>query len=172
MANGDVIKGVDSRNSTAVKAAAMQSMVASNDVKGMNDLWNSSKNWTGESGDKLRGSLADSLQGASGKPGYFSQGAIAGLRLNGHDNTTKTIEAAIKANAYSGAKIASADKDELNVVADIAVNSATLSTSEKQQLINNANDALTDPELSKIIGKNKDNVINIRNHTQPPTPLP
>jgi hypothetical protein len=164
-------KGIDPSRSAAMHAAAVQSVVASNDIRGINEMWDKSKSWTGPEGDKLRATLADSLQSSSSRPAYIGQGAIAGLRLGQHSSAIKTIESAIQANAYSAAKIAVGDQDELNVIAKIAATSADLPAEAKARLLDAARTAITDPELNRTITKNADQVRNIANGSAPAVDL-
>ena len=160
--------------SPAMQQAAIRSVVANNDVKGMGELWDQSRTWRAEDGgDDLRSTLADSMQASLSRPAYFGQGAIAALRLNTHNDSNKTVVEAIKANAYSPSKLASADKDELNVVATVAATSTdpTLTIDHRKQLTDNAHTALTDPELASVVSKNKDHITNIQDGDMPRVPL-
>ncbi|HUC96686.1 MAG TPA: hypothetical protein VMR16_03425, partial [Candidatus Saccharimonadales bacterium] len=161
LSSGGKTAGFDASKSVASQATAMDSMVASNDVDGINNLWNESKSWTGANGDKLRSKLADSLQSSSSRPTYLGQGAIAKLRLNQHDTTEGTIKSAIEQNAYSAAKIASADGDELTAVSKIAYESGTVSQEAQDALANNAVTAMNTPSLSTLISKNIGQVTDI-----------
>lgn len=161
--------------STAMRSAAIQSAVATNDVATMNSLWNQAKSWTGEDGGKLRTVLADSLQSSSIRPGYFSQGAIAGLRTNTHGLAEATIREAIKNNTYSAEKIAAADKDELNVIAQTLYENKGLpddspfkiESEAVERILANTTKALTDPRIAPRIGKNIEQIQNIKNGVAP-----
>ena len=163
-------KILDASKNANLKYAAMQSVVATNDVKGINDLWNESLSWgKGPEANKRRAVFGDALQASSGRPGWFGQGAIAAMRQGANKDYRATVVEAIEKNVYSAAKQAAADNDELNIIADVAhdVNSG-LSPSGLSQLIANADKALTDPILSKTIGKNIENVTNIKLNIEPP----
>ncbi|MGH7218303.1 MAG: hypothetical protein ACREGE_02585 [Candidatus Microsaccharimonas sp.] len=161
--------------STAIRAAAIQNSVATNDVAAINSLWNDSNSWKGKEGDQLREAFADSLQGSSARPAYLSQGAIAGLRTGGQPgsaplNVKSTIEEALRNNTYSPEKIAGADKDELNIVAQvlnenhaIADQGGTPRISDKQResVLVNAEKALTDARIGASVGKNREQIENI-----------
>lgn len=173
---GSVTKGgrtFDGAKSLATQKSALQQMVTSNDVEGMNAAWNSN---VVRNSSELRSTFADALQSASGRPSYFSQGAIAGLRqepkgdaLNQAPlNIDQTIENAIKAGAYSAEKIAGADKDDLAQIVRVMNASKTLSDDAKQSVMINAEAALTDDRLKNVVGKNKEQIQNIVNHN--PTP--
>ncbi len=166
--NGTVFNGA---TSTAVRAAAIQTAVQSNDVAAINTLWNQSKTWEGESGDKLRTAFADGLQSSSARPTYIGQGAMAALRINKHDDITKTVETAINVNAYSSEKIANADNDELNVVAQVLSSSPNLDPKAKAKTADNATKALNDERLSSAVSKNIKNVENISLQRKPKSPI-
>lgn len=163
-----------------MQAAAIQQAVASNDVEAINTLWNDSRNWQGEEGSRLRSTLADSLQASGGRPAYYGQGAIASLRTNEHQSAHETVMRAIESNAYSAQRIAGADQEELNVLAQVLAEQhampATgpleqgqrrLSDDVVQQVLANAEQALTDPRISPTIGKNLDQVRNIQGFRAP-----
>lgn len=160
----------------ATRAAAIEQIVASNDIKGMADLWNESKTWEGEEGRLLRASFARSLQSSSNRPTYYGAGALAALKLNNHSSHENTLTDAVAAGAYSPEKIASADKDELNEVARVskAKSAADPSyTPSHTKLQTDANIALTDRNLAPRMSKNRDNAAYLANlpGSSAPTPL-
>jgi len=162
----------DAGKDSAVQAAAIRSVVQSNDVRGMNELWDQSKTWTGAHGDEMRNVLAKSMEGSSGRPAWFGAGAIAQLKLNGHDNSKTTMIGAVKAGAYSPAKIAAADKDELHALSEaVDWNTDPSLLPVQQKLVNDAHTALSDPELKRTMGKNLERVIQIRDGKPPAGPL-
>jgi len=161
LANGGQVAGLDSNANRAVRAAAIDNVVHTNDIEGINDLLNQSNTMD----RKTRESLADSLASASTKPGYVSQGALASLRqgtlTGGADTAGNPISiskqlavSAVNNNTYSVEKIAKGDRDELEFIAGVAAdpvngtNNATLSA--------NATAAKTDPRFSGQISKNTD----------------
>lgn len=160
---------MDSKSNNNLKLAAIRNVVSTNDVKGMSDLWDDSINWKGPEGQKQRLLFSDSLQASSNRPNYFTQGAIAKMRAGTIGNMTSDVVVdAIKNNRYSPSKIASADKDELHVVATIANTDARVAgTAEHRALQNNALEALTDPILSKQINQNIGHVTDIMNDNSP-----
>jgi hypothetical protein len=167
--------------SSAIRAAAIQNAVATNDVAAINSLWNDSNNWKGKEGDQLREAFADSLQSSSGRPAYLSQGAIAGLRTGGQPgapamNVKSTIEEALRNNTYSPEKIANADKDELNIIAQVLKENHTaaaegktpmISDDMRQSVLINAEKALTDERISASVGKNREQIQNIVGFREP-----
>jgi hypothetical protein len=168
LAGGGSAGGLDASTNLALRRAAMQSVVASNDIHGMNNLVDDSRSWTGDSGDKMRKTLADSLASSSARPAYIGQGAIAAIKNNSNTSTAQElVEKAIADNAYSPEKIAKADKDELNFVANVVKNNTTITTTDRVRLSANATRALQDPKLSQTIGKNLENVQHIEDGTAP-----
>lgn len=161
---------LDASSSLAMKRAAMQSVVDSNDIKGINNLVDQSRTWDAGNPDteKLRQSLADSLSSSANRPAYIGQSALQNIREGNAKSSSEMIEGAIANNTYSAEKIAKTDKDELHVVAEMAVSSTNVTTADKQKLVDNAHTALTDPQLARTIGKNIDNVVRLRDHTAPP----
>lgn len=156
-AGGDVgnLKG----SSHAVRSAAMKKVIDTQDVDGINDLLNN----YGSMDDKTRQSFADHLESSSSRPKYISNGAIGELRqktLKAHENTKKVsdelIAKAIENNTYSVDKIASADKDELQRVVDVAKSDQV--PTNNTQIIENATKAQTDPRFAGQIGKNVEQV--------------
>jgi hypothetical protein len=157
---GNVVMANTDKN---LRSAAIQKMVATNDVKGINDAWDTSSTWD----DSLRLTFAASLQSSSSRPAYITGGALEDLRQGGAANiktTQQRVEEAINKNVYSAEKIATADKDELHVVANAAhsgVRSGAIQAAEHMVLVRNAALAQTDPILSTKIGKNAGHVTDI-----------
>jgi hypothetical protein len=173
LAGGGEITTADGRklnagSDIALQRAAMQSVADTADIKGMNDLVDQSKGWSGANGDKLRQSLADTIGASGNRPSYMSQGNLEKVRQGQGKSSTEMIEEAIGNNTYSAEKIATTDKDELNAVAAVAAASTNVSVAEKQKLVNNAHEALTDDKLKVKVGKNLAVVQNIRTNTPPP----
>jgi hypothetical protein len=143
------------------KIAAMQMTVDAGDFKGLNTLVDS----IGSSGSKeMRNALADALKNSKNKPSYISQGDISKLRTGSTISSTDMIRDSVAKNTYSAQTMASADKDELALVGDYAVNNGSgLSTEARQNFVNNANTALTDPQLARQLGKNLDVIKEVKN---------
>jgi hypothetical protein len=137
-------RGEGAGQDKAIQAAAIQRTVASNDVKGMSELWDASRGWTGTDAPEMRSVLAKSMESSSGRPAYYGAGAIAQMKLGGHSTVKDTIVSAVNDGAYSAAKIATADKDELTSVAQVV----------HQKLVDDASAAYSDPELRRTMGKN------------------
>ncbi|UTX51364.1 hypothetical protein KI440_00125 [Candidatus Saccharibacteria bacterium TM7i] len=151
--------GMQLNGSGAMRAAAVQQAVASNDISQINDLWDQSRSWGNDKeGNTLRQTLADSLASSSSRPGYIGQGALAGLRTGSNDSIENTIKEAVKANAYSPEKIATADKDELAMVTKTISGDSGLTDDQKQSFMLNAEKALTDENLNVKISKNRDEI--------------
>ena len=176
IAGGGKAKGLDGGSDFATRSAAIQRVVASNDIRGMNDLWDQSKNWTGPEGDKLRTVFARSLESSGGRPAYYGAGALAALKLNQHDTAKKTVADAVTAGAYSPEKIAKADKDELQEVQNVVHAKSDPTSTDydasylpiHQRLVNDAHKALNDPLLSVTLGKNRQNIEHVRNNSSLP----
>lgn len=144
------------------RIAAMQMTVDSADFKGINKLIdaNSGPGATKE----LQRALADALKNSSSRPGYVGQKAISEIRDGTAGKSEELMTKAINGGAYSAEAIATGDKDELSLVGNHAIHSTdgTLTLAGRQNFINNASTALTDPELSRKLGKNKATVEHIR----------
>lgn len=163
IANGGSAKGVNGSD-LAARTAAFQHMAARGDFEGMNQTWDAVKSSDDQS---LRKSLADSLASSSNRPAWMGQGSLQDMREGTAINSTQLVEKAIKDNAYSPDKIATADKEELKIIANVNSSSTNLTTDEKQRLLNNAGTALKDADLSAKISKNVDVVDAIRTNTIP-----
>lgn len=166
---GNVVMGNTDKN---LRAAAIQKMVATNDVRGINEAWDTSSTWD----DSLRQTFASSLQSSSTRPAYITGGALEGLRQGGTRIGTiqEKVESAINTNIYSAEKIATADKDELSVVANVShssVRSGRISSDQQMALIDNATRARTDPMLSAKIGKNAGHIEDISTGSTAREPL-
>lgn len=162
----------------ASRMAAIDHVTSTNDIAGMNQLWDASQSWTGSEGDKLRSHLAKSIQGSGSKPSYFGAGALESLRTNQHGGTSssKLMTDAVAADAYSPEKVAGADKDELAAVyhadRDRSATDASYATSHGSKLSGAASQALSDPQLNRTVGKNRAAVEGIAGgpgSTPPPT---
>lgn len=181
IAAGGTAKSIDGKkvfkgSDTATRMAAISKIVESNDIAGMNQLWESSQTWEGQEGDKLRSHLARSLQSSSSKPAYFGAGMLENLRTNQHGKATdgtKTAQglmtAAIAADAYAPDKIVGTDKDELAAVyhanKERALVDSAYATSHGSKLQSAAAAALADPQLERAIGKNRANINHISGAT-------
>lgn len=154
-----------SGSSTAVRAAAIENVVKSNDVYQINKIWNDSINWHDEKGNELRSVFADSLASSSARPAYIGQGAIAALKSSTekepHAQMYKIVETAIANNTYSPEKIVLADKDELAAVDVVRDTSAELTIEHKNRFTDNARKVLSDDRLKVRMGKNTENITKI-----------
>jgi hypothetical protein len=178
--SGEVIRDgkviVSGKKDYGMRDAATKHMVASNDVRGMKQLWDKSTTAGGGIDDRQRRIFADSLQASSSRPTYYGQGAIAQMRTAAHDSTDDTIESAINAGAYSAEKVAGADKDELAEVSRVAKmrgqigGTGKITVASHQRLIDNAYKAMTDPILSAKVAKNLGKVDDIRQGKYTPEP--
>lgn len=162
------------KGNVAMRQAAIKDMVKTNNVKGINELWDSTISMGDSQNEKyIRNTFANSLLSSSSRPAYLGGGAIGAMRIhdqsvNGQKSHTDTIKSAIDSNTYSAAKIASADKDELKVVESVLSNSAEYTYggskhSEARRIIENARQAVNNPEIYNL-NKNLDITKKIANN--------
>lgn len=175
LAMGGTQAGLDGGSNRAIRAAAMQNVVNSHDVDGVNSLLDD----VGNMDAKTREALADSLQNSKEKPAYVGQGTIAGIRQGSavvNANTgARDVDAsgneisvsqqlavnAVNNNTYSVDRIANGDKDELEFIAGVAADPDR--ATNNAQLAANAQTAKTDPKYSGQISKNANVVDDISN---------
>lgn len=174
LSQGGSAGGLNAKESLALKTAAMQMTIDSQDIEGTNSLLNIAAKPTGSPGGmdlETRRSFADSLLASSGKPSYVGAGAIAGIRAEDDPavarlNSTDLAIDAINKNVYSQDKLANASKDELTHIFNVAQGKAVLPITavgvQTAQIKQNANDALANPLYSGRISKQITEVTNIR----------
>lgn len=172
------IDGVDGsgnavKSSKAMQIAAIQHQ-AQTSVDNINDLLNDAAKGGWDS--KSRQALADTLASSSSRPAYVGQKALEDIR-QGVSKTAETLAAeAVSAGTYSADKIASADKDEVRFVGEVAVNHNPGSDPVNQKawadakatLEANATTALNDTRLNVKLGKSKKQVEAVSNGVVPP----
>lgn len=167
---------LNAQGSLAMRSAAMKQTIDAVNMDGINAIWDQVREAEGPEGDKLRASFANHLQGASYRPAYIGQGAIASLReptykideatgerVLGTADSKTLIERAVSANAYSPERLAKTDQEEIKTVVS-AMNNASpelVKSGKITELRENAMTALTDPELSTSINKNMDQLITL-----------
>ncbi len=159
-----VTKPVTLGDSDAMRKAAIQQQVASGQADKISALVDQ---YGGQKSEESK-TLANALQSSSGRPGWIGAGAIEAIRQgeavgkNGLSTTETQIEGAIKSGAYSPEKMASADADDLKMVADYVHKTNQNATPEQKAqrdlLVKNAQTALSDPILSTKLGKRGSNV--------------
>jgi hypothetical protein len=151
-------------DSDAMRKAAIKQQVASGQADKISELVNQ---YGGTKGEESK-TLANALQSSSGRPGWIGAGAIEAIRQgkavgrNGLSATQTQMEGAINSGAYSADKMATADADELRMLADY-VHGTNASATPAQQvaraaLVQSAQTALSDPILSTKLGKRGSNV--------------
>lgn len=171
IAHGRGGKSIDGKRTykkgdTATQMAGIDKVVASNDIAGMNELWEASQSWTGPDADRMRTHLANRIQSSSSKPAYFGAGALEMLRTNQHGQASNGVQsanqlmtAAVAGDAYSPEKIAKTDKDELAAVYNAsearAAADVTFAVSHGTKLADSAAAALADTQLDRGIDKNR-----------------
>jgi hypothetical protein len=160
LSQGNAAGGLSSTH--AMRTAAMQNVVNSHDITGVNQLLDNVRSMD----EKTRESFADSLANSKERPQYVGQTAISEIRQ--HDgittiakNSTQLVATAIDNNTYSVDKIANGDREELQYVLKIAQDS-TVRTNNKQ-LKANAKTAMTDTKYAGQISKNAGVVEDISN---------
>jgi hypothetical protein len=91
LAIGKTVRGIDGNKNIAMRQAAIKQMVASNDIAGINTLWDDTTKMPddGQNEKFIRNTFADSLMASSARPTYLGAGAIAGMR--GH-TTSQVFE--------------------------------------------------------------------------------
>ena len=146
----------------SMRRAAVEKMVATNDITGINQMVSSSHgaNWSPE--DRIH--LADTLGSSSNRPAYIGQGALGQIRDGKQQNIQGLVKSAIDNNAYSSAKIAGGDADELTFVAQTA---AELGGDTHDKIASAAQDALSDGHLAPTITKNMAQVNNLARKEAP-----
>lgn len=188
----------DFRGNVAMQQAAIKQMVTTNDVKGMNSMWDKTGAMDESQNSKyMRNTFANSLLASSNRPAYFAAGSIAAMKTHkGQLGTNDTIATALMVNTYSADKIAREDKDALAAVnyvinhkdandigKDIAeakdynfvpkdADDQKLWNNVPQKIYTNATKAATDPILSTLIAKNEKQINNIIASTLSAAPAP
>jgi hypothetical protein len=164
--DGDMDGGAD----LAMREAAIKKMVASNDVEGIQTVWDGLLAGTGlpaEEETVLRDTFAESLMASSQKPVYYGAGIIEAMRINDPTRFTSTHTAIAKAiddGAYSPAKLVSSDQDELLEIIKLGPppdGSGLLDPGLIAKLKADANTAMTDSRLAPGLAKNRDNIAKI-----------
>ena len=136
-----------SGSNSSVRAAAWGKMAEQQDLQGLNATWDALRT---SNDQESRKEFADILGSMQGRPAWFSQGALQGMRLGGNIGTADSlIDTAIDSNAYSAERIVKSDRGELALVADRA--NATGNTTNIQAAISVIDG---DPQLSRAIDKN------------------
>lgn len=167
------------KGNVAMQQAAIKDMVKTNNVNGINSLWDATMKMDNSQNSKyIRNTFANSLLSSSSRPTYYGGGAIASMRINDKTKDSAqmtyqdTIKKAIKDNAYSPDKIARADKDELIAISKLIekdaenkkanINPETyIDQKNLEMLAKNAQIAQTNPNLSYLVNKNYSVIDNI-----------
>lgn len=170
LSGGGTAKGLDGSD-MAVRRAAMQQLIKSNDVEGINKLVDDSLKWSHandtsatpaerEQGSKLRATLAESLGDSSGRPAWLTKGVLATVE-NGENklDTTGMIKSAIDQGVYSPQNISTADKIELKTVENVitSIDSAAEPALAKRaaDVVANATATLGNERLEVTLAKNR-----------------
>ena len=160
LSQGGAAEGLDASRSLAVKTAAMQKVLDSQDIEGTNHLLDQAS--SGGMDPATRRAFAEVLERSSGRPSYVNMGAIESYKQGENmANSTQLTVNAINNNTYSPDKIAASSKDEMDHVLNIAA-SAVVPT-DNTQIIAAAKTALSVPQYSGKIAKQAEAVKNISN---------
>ena len=153
-------------DSMAMRKAAIQQQVGSGQADKISALVDQ---YGGIKGEESK-TLANALQSSSGRPGWIGAGAIEAIRqgeakgdpVKNLTTTQAQMESAIKSGAYSAEKMATADADELQMLASYVHSTNPSATPEQKAfrdaLVKNAQTALKDPILSTKLGKRGSNI--------------
>lgn len=148
----------------AMRRAAVNKVVETNDIAGINELLEASHGWS----QQERIHFADKLATASNRPAYIGQGDLATMRgaTMAQVSVSELVKKAVRSNAYSAAKIATGDGDELTFVA----NEAAKAGGDVSSILSSAATvALSDERLAPTVSKNLAQVQNLAAQ-QPPRP--
>jgi len=157
----------------ARRQAYIDRIVSTNDIAGINEMIEQSHDWS----EQDRVHLSNSLASSGSRPNYIGQATLAAIRegkktvdSNGKTSGLKVrelVKGAVLANAYSAEKVAIGDADELTFVANEAsqIGDPTITASLKKA----ADTASKDARLNVRIGKNKEQIENLRNERAPTT---
>jgi len=170
VAAGGAAKGINGGDMSS-RIAAMQKMASTGDFEGMNKTWDHlrTNNDSDSTEDKeIRRAFADAVSSSGHAPGWMSQGALQEMREGTAADSTSLVEKSITNNTYSAERIAETHQDELKIVAQVNKDSSNVSIPAKQQLLNNAHAAQTDPQLARKMGKNAAAVDAVRTNNYVP----
>lgn len=161
IAKGQEVKGsgIDHRDVHA-RAAAMKQLAEIGDYNRLNQAWDFSRSTESV---KDRQTIINALNSSDKMPTWFGHGARADYVNGGAKSAQEYVDQAIVNNSYSSQVIAAASREELDVVAsrvEALHNSedATKRDGAKQTAQNAAN-ALSNPNISMLIGKNRSAVV-------------
>lgn len=144
--------GVIQPGDQSAQRAAIQQIVATNDIQGISSLVDNAHTFDGET-QKI---LADAL--TQKRPGFISAGALSNIRQGNQLDTNTLVQNAINSGVYSAEKLGAADRDEVALIAD---NIAHVNPAAQAQVIRDANTATADPRFGA--GKNRQNLDNVIN---------
>ena len=177
----------EGKNNIAMRQAAIKSVVESDDVAGLQALWDQSLEMKSNEKDPnaklVRSALADSLMASSSRSAGLGAGAIASLK-SGTLDTSKdtfhgTLRQAIEKGSFSPDKLVSEDGAMLAEVrkaiqfedrggAPLTREQTTRQESMKRQMEVAAHQAQTNPNTSVKIGKTKTDIDNFARRIYPP----
>lgn len=161
IARGQEVKGsgIDHRDVHA-RAAAMKQLAEIGDYNRLNQAWDFSRSTESV---KDRQTIINALNSSDKMPTWFGHGARADYVNGGAKSAQEYVDQAIVNNSYSSQVIAAASREELEVVASRveALHNSEDATKRggAKQTAQNAANALSNPNISMLIGKNRGAVV-------------
>lgn len=161
IAKGQEVKGsgIDHRDVHA-RAAAMKQLAEIGDYNRLNQAWDFSRSTESV---KDRQTIINALNSSDKMPTWFGHGARADYVNGGAKSAQEYVDQAIVNNSYSSQVIAAASREELEVVASRveALHNSEDATKRggAKQTAQNAANALSNPNISMLIGKNRGAVV-------------
>lgn len=161
IARGQEVKGsgIDHRDVHA-RAAAMKQLAEIGDYNRLNQAWDFSRSTESV---KDRQTIINALNSSDKMPTWFGHGARADYVNGGAKSAQEYVDQAIVNNSYSSQVIATASREELEVVTSRVEALHNSDDAAKRggakQTAQNAADALSNPNISMLIGKNRGGVV-------------
>lgn len=157
VAMGDKAGGLNGGDAS-MRAAAAAELADRGDYGGLADAWDSVRN----SGDSQSMRVfANTLSRTSNKPAYIGAGALQLMREGNADSHDEVAVSGVNSGAYSPEKLASSSRQELDYVGRLIDHGET---DRRGNMVNiavlqgAANTAISNPEINKAIGKNRDKI--------------
>lgn len=166
VANGEAVKGINGRDGAA-RAAAMMEQTRRGNFGDLQSSWNG---MLGES-PAVKRRVSQAFSSFADKPGFIGQGVLGQLSRGEGAPAEQTLEylAANGGDRYSAQKIASTSKEELGyLLSQQTTATATNPTGGIQgELIDAANEAFSNPDISGLIGNNRNAIMDIATNPAP-----
>ncbi len=166
VAGGEAVKGINGRDGAA-RAAAMMEQTRRGNFGDLQSSWNG---MLGES-PAVKRRVAQAFSSFAEKPGFIGQGVLGQLSRSEGVAGEQTLEylAANGGDRYSAQKVASTSKEELGyLLSQQTTATATNPTGGIQgELIDAANEAFSNPDISGLIGNNRNAIMDIATNPAP-----